>query len=768
MNLILITLVLFINHAWCAFYTNKTRSSLAASKCSGADEVQRDVFFGYISGAKTEDNKQLALKFIENYKLQLYENPNQSSFRYRTDDGVYAYMWVGSMIQNAGFSTSNAFQVIYDEVTKNGIPKQIYIEYVNGDPMQGFGLIIDTTNDFSKVQKAVRAWSMGKKIGGHTGSKNYPGKSMCYLSYANRKPILQDDHAGDCEYFRVISGENVEVTSGINSIVLQGYNPSIDFGVLQVDQPLCKSVGKLPNFRPKKNADGTCFKHVIKSGDTCSSMANKYYPLTVANIDTINKNAKTFFWKGCDRLLVNQVICLSDGKRHKPTPNPLSECGPYAPGDWNVDSPPECRNKACCSSWGFCGFTSEFCNSDSCYSNCGYGTLPTVKATSFNRIVYWMDADNEMYYDPMDIDPKYDIVHYSFAKITSNFDISVGYGFEEFLQITAKKKIAIGGWEDSTNPSSYHLFREAVKDANRPTFVKNILKFVNKHNLDGVDFDWEYPEAPDIPNIPAGNKNEGQLYNQLFKDLKAKQKINLSVAIPASPWYLKGFPLTDMDKNMDYFVLMNYDYYGQWDYGKQGIGCHADKRNTTEAIKMIVKSGINTKKLYGGVANYARTYKLQNTGCTTFGCPFTGPESGASAGPITNSPSVMLENELKATGPYKRWTDTDSWCDVLTYNGGTEWAAWMKEGKRNELETWYKDIGLGGSALWSVNYYNEIPVDLPEDYWIDIYFEEAEFLGELHDIEISIEISKTCDKNPQDINIDKESDPVCLYMGMIH
>ncbi|RLV89494.1 hypothetical protein JA1_005126 [Spathaspora sp. JA1] len=572
-----------------------------------------------------------------------------------------------------------------------------------GDPMQGFGLIIDTTNDFSKVQRAVSSWSMGKKIGGHTESKNYKGKSVCYLSYENRKPILQDVNAGKCEYFRVKSGESVDITSGINGIILQGYNPNIDFGLLQIDQPLCKSVGKLNDFRPKKNADGTCFKYIVKSGDTCSSIANKYYPLTVSDIDDINQKTKTFFWKGCNKILKDQIICLSDGIRHKPKPNPLTECGPYAPGNWNVDNPPECRNNACCSKWGFCGYTQEFC--ETCYSNCGYGTLPTVKATSFDNVIYWIDADNEMYYNPQNIDSKYNIVHYAFANITDNFDISVGRGFDDFLQINATKKIAIGGWEFSTNPSSYHLFREAVQDANRPTFVRNILKFVNKYNLDGVDFDWEYPEAPDIPGIPAGDKEEGKLYNQLFKDLKAKQKINLSVAIPASPWYLKGFPLADIDKNIDYFVLMNYDYAGQWDYGKnEGIQCHVDFRNTKITVKMMVKSGINTRKLYGGVANYTRTYKLADTNCITYGCSFTGPESGAEPGPLSNSPGVMTERELLKISNNSK-TNIDSWCEISTYNTDN-WASWMKATRRSKLVDWYKYIGLGGSALWAANYEN--------------------------------------------------------------
>jgi GH18 family chitinase len=36
----------------------------------------------------------------------------------------------------------------------------------------------------------------------------------------------------------------------------------------------------------------------------------------------------------------------------------------------------------------------------------------------------------------------------------------------------------------------------------------------------------------------------------------------LSIAVPASYWYLKGFPIGDMAKVVNYIVYMTYDLHG--------------------------------------------------------------------------------------------------------------------------------------------------------------------------------------------------------------
>ncbi|KAG7663014.1 uncharacterized protein J8A68_003483 [[Candida] subhashii] len=623
-------------------------------------------------------------------------------------------MWVGSMIQNSGFATSNAMEVIYDEVYNNGIPNSLYIEYVvPGDPTNGFGVVLDTggTKNYGNMQRAVRLWSEGKPFNTYQGSKNYTGKSYCVLDWADRKTIVNDPGAGTCDYVKLQSGVAITTTAGIDSESIDAYNPSLNFSNLQPGQPVCKSVGILPDLAPKPNANGTCFTYTIKSGDSCAAIIAPYYPLSTTNLTTYN--SANLAWFGCDNLIVGNSMCLSSGTPPAPTVNPSAVCGPNAPGTWTT--PPTCPNNGCCSIYGQCGDSADVCEPSVCYSNCGYGTLPTEFATSFKQVGYWLDdTGGSLDYNVNNINTtQYDIIHYSFATINSDLSLSVGAGFQDFLNLTnVKKVVAITGLpasdsatvsvEDGDDTTVSQMFSLAVSSsANIDTFATNIVNFIQQYKLDGVHLDWEYPAST----------TDGANYNLIFKTIKSKMSTLVSISLPASYYYLQYYPLKDFDKNMDYFILMNYDYFGQWDYSTgTGVGCHVDKNITIESIEMIVKSGINTKKLYGGVANYGRTFQLNSTSCNTYGCPFTGPNSGAIPGPLTDFAGFMSENELLAINKSTRtrWSDADSHCDIMTYEDGTNWAAWMKAAERTNLIEWYQQIGLGGSALWALNY--DLPV----------------------------------------------------------
>jgi GH18 family chitinase len=66
--------------------------------------------------------------------------------------------------------------------------------------------------------------------------------------------------------------------------------------------------------------------------------------------------------------------------------------------------------------------------------------------------------------------------------------------FREFMDLTGVNKIlSFGGWDFSTNPDTYMIFRQGVTEENRLTMATNIANFINSNNLDGVDLDWEYP-----------------------------------------------------------------------------------------------------------------------------------------------------------------------------------------------------------------------------------------------------------------------------------
>jgi len=134
----------------------------------------------------------------------------------------------------------------------------------------------------------------------------------------------------------------------------------------------------------------------------------------------------------------------------------------------------------------------------------------------------------------------YTHIHLAFATITLDWDVDVipiQDQFLNFVQMTGFKKIlSFGGWTFSTDPSTYFIFRQAMEEPNRDTFVANVVAFVKKYNLDGVDFDWEYPAEPDIEGIPHGTAVEGLNYFLFLNDLRNSLPAgtSLSIAAPAS------------------------------------------------------------------------------------------------------------------------------------------------------------------------------------------------------------------------------------------
>lgn len=54
-------------------------------------------------------------------------------------------------------------------------------------------------------------------------------------------------------------------------------------------------------------------------------------------------------------------------------------------------------------------------------------------------------------------------------------------------------------------------------------------------------------------------------YLEFLKLVKAKKpsSMTLSIAAPASFWYLKQFPIASMHQYLDYIVYMTYDLHGK-------------------------------------------------------------------------------------------------------------------------------------------------------------------------------------------------------------
>lgn len=336
----------------------------------------------------------------------------------------------------------------------------------------------------------------------------------------------------------------------------------------------------------------------------------------------------------------------------------------------------------------------------------------------------------------LEIDLGYSHIHFAFAKITKDFQVDVSTvkdEFEHFKAIgtprTKLRVLSFGGWSFSTSQDSYAIFKNGVSEANRETFATNVVQFAIDNDLDGLDFDWEYPGAPDIPGIPAGSPGDGHRYLEFLKSVRNKlpSSKTLSIAAPASYWYLKGFPIAEISQVVDYIVYMTYDLHGQWDWGNSWAdagcpdgGCLRSHVNYTEILNsfsMITKAGVENNKIIGGVASYGRSFGMADPSCTGPECHFTGPKSGAKPGKCTQTRGYMAGAEIA------EWVKNDP--DVTTYwdqesrstisysqKDGT-WVAYNNQDERfGRLLEWWSAHNMGGTALWAIDlteFVNEWP-----------------------------------------------------------
>ncbi|KAJ4376059.1 hypothetical protein N0V83_001340 [Neocucurbitaria cava] len=649
------------------------------------------------------------------------------------------------------------------------------------------GVYADFRGNISATQAAIGNWVQGKCL---TGYDSKDAEEQIPITFIRRTSVPQELHImsgleqtsepisgsakrhirselrprDTCKYLKVVSGDSCYSLSqacGISQTQFTGFNSKTDFcKTLKPDQYVCCSKGDLPDFTPKPNADGSCATYQIVADDTCFSIAEAHF-LTAQNITDFNK--KTWGWAGCSQIQPGQKICLSKGDPPMPAPVENALCGPTVPGTLRPTDGKDlkdlnpCPLNVCCNVWGQCGLTDDFCvenpadtgapgtskpGKNGCIASCGMNITNNKSPPAQFRKIAYFEAWNKdrpcLHMDITDIDKeKYTHVHFAFPNITADFKPDVSKLQEQFDKLknltSIKRIVSFGGWAFSTEAATFNIFRTGVTDANRATLATNIAAFVIDNGLDGVDFDWEYPAAPDIPGIPAGEIAAGKQYLEFLKLVKRRLgDKSVAIAAPASYWYLKGMPIKEISEVVDYFVYMTYDLHGQWDYGNKWatVGCpdgnclrsHINSTETEISLAMVTKAGVQANKVIVGVASYGRSFHMAETGCTGPDCKYTGSstESDAMPGECTGTGGYISNAEIReilskgaddrSGYTVKTWHDGASNSDILVYND-VEWVAYMSETTKSTRTDWYKGLNFGGTSDWAV--------DLDKDYGSD-------------------------------------------------
>ncbi|KAI9809649.1 MAG: hypothetical protein M1825_000081 [Sarcosagium campestre] len=190
--------------------------------------------------------------------------------------------------------------------------------------------------------------------------------------------------------------------------------------------------------------------------------------------------------------------------------------------------------------------------------------------------------------------------------------------------------LSIGGWTYSAN-----FAQPAAQQGSRVKFAQSAVNLVKDLGLDGLDIDWEYPaDSTQAHNYVLLLQETRKALDHYAAQTKAEGRMLLTVACPAGASHYEKMDLKGMDKYLDFWNLMAYDFAGSWDAvtGHQA-NIHPSKSNpkaTPFSIDAAIKyyrttGGVDTHKIVLGMPLYGRAFASTDG----LGKPFSGVGEGS-------------------------------------------------------------------------------------------------------------------------------------------
>lgn len=269
--------------------------------------------------------------------------------------------------------------------------------------------------------------------------------------------------------------------------------------------------------------------------------------------------------------------------------------------------------------------------------------------------------------------------------------------------------IAVGGWAFNDPPTSTYFSDMAGSYTNRQTFVKSVVDYLRTYGLDGIDIDWEYPGALDR----GGGPDDVSSYVSLVADLREAfddegSGWEISMAIPSSYWYLRGFNLPSLQKHIDYFNLMSYDIYGMWDQDNEWTGPylkgHTDWNQIEQGLDLLWRNGVDPSKVVMGFGFYGRSFTMTTPDCDRPNgqCQFSG---GGMPGSCSDTEGVLTYYEIASRNSS---LDVDTRYEpdsTVKYNvfGGSQWVSYDDAQSFNDKKKRLSERCLSGLMIWAID-----------------------------------------------------------------
>lgn len=176
--------------------------------------------------------------------------------------------------------------------------------------------------------------------------------------------------------------------------------------------------------------------------------------------------------------------------------------------------------------------------------------------------------------------------------------------------------LSVGGWGAGG-------FSEAAStEEGRQAMAVSAVRAIERHGLDGIDLDWEYPCYAEAGI--AASKDDRHNFTLLLaairealdvKGVEEKRHYLLTIAAGADRYYIDGTEMEAAAAYLDYVQLMTYDMRG----GFQTLTGHHTNLYTPsgdlfrisveESVRLFEQSGVPRSKIVIGAAFYSRMWR---------------------------------------------------------------------------------------------------------------------------------------------------------------